>query len=175
AFASVAILYGLAGLLLFWGGAGSRGHGTTNAFSGLRRALGSASLRRLAPVWLCANALVGLWLGPTVSFLLADRTAANQFLSGVFADDPRRVGWATFGFAVIFGTGIVVWSFILPRVNMFNAMKVSLAGMMGTCLGLYLINHSGPGENAWRWAAGVFASVCVMVVSGFTPAALSML
>jgi MFS family permease len=175
AFAWVAILYGLASLLLYFGGAGSKGYGGADALIGLKRAVGSASLRRLAPVWLCANALVGLWLGPTVSFLLADRAVTNQFLSGVFADDPRRVGWVTFAFAMIFGTGVVTWGFILPRVNMFRAMKVALLGMLGVCLGLYAMNHSSRDDNGWRWAAGVFASACVMVESGFTPAALSML
>jgi len=175
AFASVAGLYVLSSLLLVWGGVGSRGHGATAAISGFRHALASRSLRRLAPVWLCANALVGLWLGPTVSFLLVERTAPGQFLSGVFADEPHRVGWITFAFAVIFSTGVTAWSFILPRVNMFRAMKVALIAMTGVCFGLYLMNHSGPGENAWRWTVGSLACVCVMIESGFTPAALSML
>jgi MFS family permease len=176
AFASAAVLYGIAALLLYLGGTGGHaGHGAAEAILGLRRAFQSRSLRRLAPVWLCANSLVGLWLGPTLSFLLVDKTAPGQFLSGVFADDPRHVGWITFAYAVIFGMGITAWSFILPRVNTYNAMKAALCAMIAVCLGLYLMNHSGPGETAGRWALGLFTSVCVMVESGFTPAALSML
>jgi MFS family permease len=175
AFASVAGVYVLSAMLLVWGGVGSRGYGTAEAVSGFRHALGSRSLRRLAPVWLCANALVGLWLGPTVSFLLVERSAPGQFLSGVLASEPQRVGWITFAFAVVFSTGVTAWSFILPRVNMFRAMKVALIAMLGVCFGLYLMNHSGPGENAWRWIVGSLSCACIMVESGFTPAALSML
>jgi predicted MFS family arabinose efflux permease len=76
---------------------------------------------------------------------------------------------------MIFGTGVIGWSFVLPRVGNRTAMKAALLAMLGVCVALYLINHSSPGRNTFRWVAGSLASLFVMVESGFTPAALSML
>jgi MFS family permease len=174
-FAFVAVLYAVSAALLYAGGAGSRGYGASPALTGFKRALRSPALRSLAPVWLCANALVGLWLGPTVAFLLTERGNGSQFLSGIFADDPRLVGWLTFFYAVIFGTGIVIWSFILPRVNIYKVMKIALVAMLGACAGLYLLNHSVNQTHLWRWTVGAATSLCIMTESGFTPAALSLL
>src|SRR5947208_15723039 len=47
--------------------------------------------------------------------------------------------------------------------------------MIGVCLGLFLLNHSGAESPAVRWAIGTSTALCVMVESGFTPAALSLL
>ena len=44
-----------------------------------------------------------------------------------------------------------------------------------SCLGLLLLNYSGDRSYAVRWAIGVATAICVMVESGFTPAALSLL
>jgi hypothetical protein len=41
--------------------------------------LGMPSIRRLAPVWLCVNAVVGLWLGPMLPYLLTSRAVGGQY------------------------------------------------------------------------------------------------
>jgi len=70
AFSAVAAIYILSAGLLVLGAVGSRGHGSAQAISGFYTALKEQSLQRLAPVWLCVNTIVGLWLGPTLPFLL---------------------------------------------------------------------------------------------------------
>lgn len=181
-FAAVAVVYLISGALLYAGGKGSRGHGVENAVVGLRRALRHPSLRRLAPIWVCANSLIGLWLGPTFSFLLTDRSylednprGAGQYLAGLFADEPDMVGYVLLGWAVTFSIGIVTWSFVLPKITLGRAMRISLVGMLGVCAGLYLLNHSGDAAQNVRWAITAVAGIGVMVESGFTPAALSLL
>src|SRR6266700_3332100 len=47
--------------------------------------------------------------------------------------------------------------------------------MFAVCIGLFLLNHSGAQSSGVRWAIGVASTLCVMVESGFTPAALSLL
>ena len=47
--------------------------------------------------------------------------------------------------------------------------------MLIICVGLFLLNHSGQESSSFRWALVAFSIVCVMVESGFTPAALSLL
>ncbi len=173
AFSGVAVCYLASAGLLHFGAAGSRAHGFERALPGLRRALRDPSLRRLAPVWLCVNTIVGLWLGPTLAFLLVDRSAGTgQALHGMFADDPGQVGWVMFGYSIVFGAGVTAWSFILPRMNVVRALWISLMGMFGACGGLYAMNHS---TSEARMPIIAATALCVMIESGFTPAALSLL
>lgn len=174
-FAAVAVAYLVSALLLNAGAAGSHAYGVDQALSGFRRALRQPSLRRLAPIWLCVNSIVGLWLGPTLSFLLTDRSGTGQYLAGVFADQPGRVGWALLGWAVVFGIGIITWSVVLPKMAMGRAMRIAIGGMLGACAGLFLLNHAGGSSEAVRWLLVALTSVFVMIESGFTPAALSLL
>jgi MFS family permease len=175
AFTAVALLYTLAAVLLFVGSAGSRSHRTEDAIVGLRRALRDSSLRRLAPVWLCVNTIVGLWLGPTFTFLLTHRSESGQLLDGMLASDPSRVGWILLGYAIIFGLGISVWSVVLPRISELRALRIALVAMLFVCIGLFLFNHSGQESPPIRRMLLGFSVGCVMVESGFTPAALSLL
>jgi MFS family permease len=175
AFSAVALLYILSAGLLFFGAAGSRSHGSKEAISGFYRALREPSLRRLAPVWLCVNTIVGLWLGPTFIFLLTRRSHTHQFLDGALADHPDRVGWVLLGYAIVFGTGVSGWSVVLPRMSEQRALRIALIAMVAVCTGLLLLNHSGGQGPLVRWTLATFSIICVMVESGFTPAALSLL
>jgi MFS family permease len=174
-FATVAFVYLISAALLYFGTAGSKGRGSQEAMAGFWRALRQPSLRRLAPVWLCVNAIVGLWLGPTLTFLLTQRVQGRQFLAGIFANEPERVGWLLLGYSLVFGAGVSAWSVILPRVSMLRALRINLAAMFAVCAGLLLLNHSGGQSQAVRWVIGIVSALCVMVESGFTPAALSLL
>jgi MFS family permease len=175
AFAAVALLYLLCAGVLYAGTVGSRGHGRRAALPGLTAALREPSLRRLAPIWICVNSIVGLWLGPTLPFLLTERGQGGQFLQGVFADRPERLGWMLLGYSVVFGTGVSVWGFILPRLPVVRALRISLGAMFAVCAGLFLLNHSGAAGLSVRWGIGLSTALCIMVESGFTPAALTLL
>ena len=175
AFTALALLYVVAAWLLFIGSAGSQHHHGADVWQGLRRSLATPALRRLAPVWLCMNAILGLWLGPTLYFLLTNRSDASQVLTGLFADSPAGLGWLLFAYALVFGTGVVAWSRVLPRTDLQRALHVSLLAMLGVSAGLLLLNHMGDQPVRLRWMlTGVIAAL-IMVESGFTPAALSLL
>ena len=175
AFGTVASIYLLCAGFLYFGTAGSRSHPGREALEGFRRALHQPSLRRLAPAWLCVNSIIGMWLGPTLTFLLTQKTRKGQLLPGVFADQPDRVGWLFLGFCLVFGAGVSAWSVILPRMPILRALRISLVAMCAVCFGLLILNHSGDRSHAIRWAIGAATAISVMVESGFTPAALSLL
>jgi hypothetical protein len=175
AFATVAAVYFLSAVLLYFGAAGSRGHGGHQALAGFWRAMRQPSLRRLAPVWLCVNAIVGLWLGPTLTFLLTKNARSTQFLAGVFADQPEQVGWLLLGYSLVFGAGVTVWSIILPRMPILRVLRINLVAMFAVCACLFVLNHAGTLSYGVRWAIGGASTLCVMIESGFTPAALSLL
>lgn len=175
AFAAVAGVYLLCGILLYFGAYGSRSHSGHDAMAGLFRALKEPSLRRLAPAWVCVNAIVGLWLGPTVTFLMTGKARDGQLIAGVFSDRPERVGWLLLGYALVFGAGVTAWSFVLPRVQVKRALRISLIAMLLVCAGLLMFNHSGDWSPGLRWLIGAATALSIMVESGFTPAALSLL
>jgi MFS family permease len=154
AFAMAAYAYLISAGLLYFGAAGSKGRGRQEAMAGFWGALHQPSLLRLAPVWLCVNAIVGLWLGPTLSFLLTQKVQGTQFLAGIFADQPERVGWLLLGYSLVFGAGVSAWSVILPRMSILRALRINLAAMFAVCAGLHLLNHSGGQSQAVRWVVG---------------------
>ncbi len=98
AFAAIALVYLCAAALLFAGAAGSRAHGAGQAYAGLLRSLREPALRRLAPVWLSMNVILGLWLGPTVYFLMTSRSTNGQLFAGLLADHPQQLGWLLLGY-----------------------------------------------------------------------------
>lgn len=175
AFTALAFVYVCAAVLLFIGSVGSVGHRTSDLWQGLRRALGTPQLRRLAPVWLCMNAIIGLWLGPTLYFLLTNRSVDTQVLSGLLADRPSDLGWLLFVYALVFAAGVLVWSRVLPHVDVRRALRVSLLAMLAVSLGLLLLNHMSDQSIQLRWTLTAIIALLIMVESGFTPAALSLL
>lgn len=175
AFSLVALVYLLCAILLFFSARNSTHHGSHAALQGLVRALKDPSVRALAPVWVCVNAVVGLWLGPTLPFLLTKKSNGAQYLNGIFAENPTRVGWLLLGYSIIFGIGITAWSFVLPQMEIRSAMRLALLAMLPVCLGLFAINHSGAMAPSVRWSITAATALLVMVESGFTPAALAWL
>src|SRR5262249_55654144 len=169
------LVYVIAAALLYVGVTGSRGHGVRQALTGLLRSLRDQAARRLAPIWLCMNAIVGLWLGPTLYFLLTSRSTTGQYLAGLLADDPQQLGWLLLGYSAVFGTGLMAWSVALPRTTLRRALRISLLAMLAVSACLLLLNHAGGAPVRVRWALTAIVSLLVMVESGFTPAALSLL
>jgi MFS family permease len=173
AFAATALVYVISAGFLYAGAVGSRSHGSSQAIAGFFRALREPSLQRLAPVWLCVNTIVGLWLGPTLIFLLTHKSRSGQFLDGIFVDHPERVGWVLLGYSLIFGMGVTAWSFVLPHMRLQRALRITLLAMLIVCADFFLLNHTGS-EKA-RWIIGSLTAISIMVESGFTPAALALL
>jgi MFS family permease len=175
AFSLIALVYLLCAALLFFGARGSRSHGSDAAWQGLMRAIMDPSVRCLAPVWLCVNAIVGLWLGPTFPFLLTRKSNGSQYLDGIFGARQTQVGWLLLGYSIVFGAGVFAWSFVLPRMRIRSAMRLSLLAMPIVCLGLFAINHSARLTPTTRWSLTAATALLIMIESGFTPAALAWL
>jgi hypothetical protein len=77
------------------------------------------------------------------------------------------------GLAWIFGIGVTAWSFVLPHISMQRALRITLVAMLLVCGEFFLLNHTGS-QNA-RWIIGSITAISIMVESGFTPAALTLL
>jgi len=175
AFAAVAVVYLACAALLFLSVSGSISSRAISPIADLKEVLRLPAIRHLAPVWLCVNSVVGLWLGPTLPFLLTQRSTNSQYLAGIYASDPAGVGWMLLGYAIVFGIGVTGWSFVLPHIRLNTAMTITLTAMLPVCGGLYLLNHSANQSISTRWLIGIVTSLLIMIESGFTPAALAWL
>ena len=171
AFSMVAVVYLVAMLCLGVGAAGTRFR-PVEQWQGWGAVLRDPSLRQFAPLMLCVSAIVGLWLGPTLPFLLTHGSTAHQYMAGLYAYQPSAVGWLLLGYSLVFATGLVGWSRVLPRLSAHRAMRVSLLAMLAVCVGLGLLNASSNYPTAARWMIGTGTSALIMIESGFTPAAL---
>lgn len=175
AFGLLGLEYIVCAALLAFAAKDSRSHGRERAFVGLRQVFRDPSVRSLAPIWLCVNAVVGLWLGPTLPFLLTHPTQGRQYLDGIFSAEPMHVGWLLLGYSAVFGAGVTGWSFVLPRISLRSAMRMSLIAMLPVCLGIFVVNHSAEMSPAMRWSVTAVTALLIMIESGFTPAALAWL
>ncbi|MGH8218882.1 MAG: MFS transporter [Steroidobacteraceae bacterium] len=163
-------------VLLFIAARGVPARRTSAALAGLREVLRHPFVRRIAPSWVCVNAVIGLWLGPTLTFLLLEPLPrSGQYLEGLYAHVPDRIGWLLLGYTLLFGLGVSLWSIVLPKLRPRAALASSLIAMLGATFALYGINHSARWSGEARAALLGITVVLVMIESGFTPAALSLL
>lgn len=174
-FYAVGAIYLFCSVLIFTGAIGRRRVAIAAPFADLKNVLKLPALRHLAPVWLCVNSVVGLWLGPTLPFLLTQNVHSDQTFAGVFAHEPSRVGWLLLAYSIIFGLGVTGWSFVLPHMSVRRAMAITLIAMLPVCAGFYLLNHSAAFSQPLRWWLTAATILGIMVESGFTPAALAWL
>jgi MFS family permease len=175
AFTVVAMVYLACAPILFSSISGRPARHLASPLDDLKQVLRLPSIRHLAPVWLCVNSVVGLWLGPTLPFLLTERSTKTQYLAGIFATSPASVGWLLLLYSIVFGLGVTAWSFILPYIRLQNAMRITIGAMVPVCAGFYLLNHSGDQSMTVRWSIGGIVALLIMLESGFTPAALAWL
>jgi MFS family permease len=171
AFSMVAAVYLAAMVCLAVGAAGTRCR-RVELGQEWGAVLRDATLRKFAPLLLCVSAIAGLWLGPTLPFLLIHASTAHQYLVGLYAHEPGNVGWLLLGYSLVFATGLLGWSHFLPRLSAPRAMRISLLAMLAVCGGLGLLNASSHYSTGARWLIGIATAALIMVESGFAPAAL---
>ena len=178
AFALLAFCYVMAGIIFYRGAAANsaaRRKAATqlnDPMVGLRAAFSNSLLRKLAPAWLAFNAVAGLWL-TQVAFQLSGPAWEGQYLVGRFT--ATQVGVMVFVYTIFFALGVYIWGLVLTRLGRVRVMRISFLGMFGTTTFFYLINRS----EGWSVTARVLAiigyAICVMIQSGFPPAALAYL
>jgi len=110
-----------------------------------------------------------------LTFLLTRRDLGDQYLNGLFADNPADVGWVFLVYAAIFGAGVLFWSLVIDRMPRKRVLYIVLTGLLVASAGLLLLNHSMTWTEQGRLGLMAFIAVAVMVESGFTPAALTLL
>jgi MFS family permease len=171
AFSVVAVVYVMASACL-WVGTNDHRRNAVDRVHRIRAALRDPNIRHIAPMMLCVSAIVGLWLGPTLAFLLTHVSATRQYIPGLYAHNTGGIGWLLLGYSLVFATGLLGWSRVLAHTSARRAMHIALLGMLGACVGIGLLNYSAGYSAGERWVIGMMTAALIMIESGFTPAAL---
>jgi predicted MFS family arabinose efflux permease len=160
-----------------------------------KKLLRRSRLLTFVPAWLAVNALLAAFLG-LIQFLLSLPTAAqgtleakqkdadvrfpHQLLVGGFSQQSIAILLGVFGAMLI--VGMVIWTFILPRMQRPVAMRIALFGFLAVTVLLAVTNRLGENPQTLSTAGrGALVAllpaigVCVVIASGFAPAALTFL
>jgi len=179
AFALNALIY-LASLVILWLGihelkeqrrAPQAAVGAGETVKRYWKIVSSPRVAGFVPAWIAINGVMGIWMNMTVRILTDKNSFPGQLLAGHF--NSQQAGDLFALFMVCFVSGIFVWSYFFPQVKKTTAMLIGTGGLFVTCLMLFLINLQ-PALNA-----PLLIPLCalmvigIMVLSGFTPAALA--
>jgi MFS family permease len=128
------------------------------------------------PAWICISALIGVWFGSQLTFILSNPVSNSQQVLMGSTSGPgggHRLSLVLGGFVLFFGLCLLFWAFFLNRVPRLRLMLTSIAGVLLACIALAGINHRGSDTLLWLWIPllmlGVFAE------TSFAPAALAYL
>lgn len=110
--------------------------------------------------------------------LNADARFPNQLLHGGFL--PAEASYIVGGFGLIFILGMGIWTVFVPKMRRTSVMIFSLGGLFVSCVTLLFVNALGNNpltisDSARNelWFLVPIAFVSIVVMSGFTPAALT--
>lgn len=125
------------------------------------------------PAWLSIFAIIGLWTNNSVGLMTGKHHFSGQLLTGTIAPEQYGVGFATLAF--FFATGLLAWSFVLSRYRKTSVMLISTIALFALLLTVYALNHLGSFSSPFYYALLGALLIEVLVLSGFTPAALTYL
>jgi MFS family permease len=180
AFSLNGLLY-LASLAVFaWGLKDMRDRGGANPdivtegkLQHYKAVLRSPKVWRFAPAWLSVFAIFGVWINNSPKLLTGKDHFPDQLLTGNVT--TTHLGNWFAGLAIIFAAGVLSWSFYLGRHRRTTVMLIATAGLMLTLLTVYGINHLGSRSHPLHYPLLGALFVGLLVLSGFTPAALTYL
>ena len=179
AFALNSLIY-LASLLVLWFGmsevrsARSRTQRVAGAGEQWRhywQIVSSPRVAGFAPAWICINAVLGVWIN-LIPRVLTDKTRfSDQLLVGRF--DSFQAGNVVAGYAVVFVLGIVLWTVLFPHVSRPKVMLIGAGGLFASCLLMLILNRQPALDAPLVPILSGLLVVSIIVLSGFTPAALA--
>ena len=130
------------------------------------------------PAWISLSALVGVWLGPQLTFILSsNRRDPHQLLMGSLSahGGGGHLSLVLGAVVLFFGLCLVFWAFFLNRAPRLLLMLSSITGVYLACIALAGINHFGASSRLLLIAWIVLLLVGIFAESSFAPAALAYL
>lgn len=141
-----------------------------------RRYLRIATSRRVVrfiPAWLGVNAVLGVWLNHVARQLTRPPVFPGQILTGGFSEGDAGAMFAVF--ALIFAAGILAWGMRLGQMSKSTVMLIGTGGLLLSVLSIVLLNHLPSLHSSLAAPLALLFVVSLLLMSGFTPAALAYL
>jgi MFS family permease len=147
---------------------------------GLRywRILRTPRLFIFIPAWICINALVGVWIGSQLTFILSrHHRNPNQLLMGSMSGpgSGHTLSLVLGTYVLFFGLSLLFWAFFLNRIPRLRLMLTSIAGIYLASIALAGVNHRGVGNDGLLLIWIPLLLVGIFAESSFAPAALAYL
>ena len=133
----------------------------------------SPSVWMFSPAWISIFAVIGLWTNHAVGLLTGRDHFARQLLTANIA--PEKFGNGFAALAVFFALGVLGWSFVLGRYRKTSVMMVSTFALFALLLTVLSLNHLDSFSSPLYYLLLGSLLIEVLVLSGFTPAALTYL
>jgi MFS family permease len=133
----------------------------------------SPSVRMFSPAWLSIFSIVGVWTNHSVGLFTGSERFHEQTLMGSIS--PAKFGNGSAMLLGLFAAGVLGWSFILARYRKTSVMLASTFALFGLLLTVFGLNHLGSFSSVFYYLLVVSLLIEVLVLSGFTPAALTYL
>src|SRR5258708_12346110 len=127
------------------------------------------------PAWICVNALVGVWFGPQLTFILAKAGhGTHQSLLGSLSGPGggHNLGLILGAFFLFFGLLLLFLAFFFGYVRRLRLLFISLLGVSIPFIALVGITHRGDGNDGTLLLWVPLLMLGVFAESGFAPAAL---
>ncbi len=136
------------------------------------RVFKSPSVRMFSPAWISIFSIVGVWTNHSVGLFAGKEHLHAQLLMGSIT--PERFGNGSATLLAFFAMGVLAWSFVLARFRKTSVMLASTFALFALLLTVFGLNHVGTSSAFFYLLLGSLL-IEVLVLSGFTPAALTYL
>lgn len=132
----------------------------------------SPSVWMFIPAWLAIFSIIGIWTNSSAALFTGDHFK-GQKLTGSVTPVTFENGFAAL--AIFFAVGVLAWSFVLARFRRTNVMLIGTLGLFALLLTVLGLNHLSSFSSAFYYILLGTLLIEVLVMSGFTPAALTYL
>jgi len=133
----------------------------------------SPAVWMFSPAWISIFAIVGMWINHSVGLFTGRDRLHSQLLTGGITAEKFGNGFATL--AAFFALGVLAWSFVLGRYRKTNVMLASTLALFGLLMTVFGLNHLESFSSPFYYLLLGSLLIEVLIVSGFTPAALTYL
>jgi MFS family permease len=142
-------------------------------FAHYRLVLKSPSVWKFAPAWISVFSLIGMWTNVSTDLFTGREHFRGQLLTGSIS--PVAFGNGQAALATFFAAGIFGWSLVLGRYKKTSVMLLGAFALFALFLTVFSINHLQSFDSPLYYVLLGLLLIAVLVLSGFTPAALTYL
>jgi len=133
----------------------------------------SPAVRMFSPAWLSVFSIVGVWTNHSVGLFTGKERFKTQLLTGSIS--PEQFGNGSATMLAFFALGVLAWSFVLGRYRKTNVMLAGTLALFALLLTIFGLNHLSSFSSPFYYLLLGSLLIEVLVLSGFTPAALTYL